>query len=215
MWDRSNRTLSSTLDTPHWDGLPETTLQSRDQLHPLSMPSAVVASLAVHNGIGCTQMSSRVSSCSRVLIGMDICQQACRWHSIQRWHSQGLYLTVLMRWTYSTILFNCSWYLYIARAIINCVLTFYHQSTSFVVPGTETMCDLFDYIIRQHSEKGSVFGSVFSPSPHLNWTLWTWTEGSVQGSGKLLNWTNVLVQGLGKIASEPNWTEPYHHYTEM
>ena len=108
-------------------------------------------------------------------------------------------------WTYSHILSNRSWYLYIASDIINRISMFYHQSPSFVVHSTEIMCEFFDYVIRHPSEKGSAFSSWFGPSPNLN-------RGFSSGFREIAEPNQYRVRGSGKLAPEPNRTEPYHHY---
>ena len=90
------------------------------------------------------------------------------------------------------------------------MLTLCHQSKAFVVPKTETMCILFDYVIRPPTLKGFMFSSVFSISPNPNWTLFNLNQGFSSGSGKSLelNWWSSLGFGKNRLWTKLNQTFP-------
>ena len=44
---------------------------------------------------------------------------------------------------------------------------------------------------------------------------WTWTASSVQSSEICLNWTKSPVLGSGKKGAELDWTELWHHYSQL
>jgi hypothetical protein len=80
----------------------------------------------------------------------------------------------------------------------------YHQSKSLLVPYPETMHDFFDYIIRHHQEKGSVFGSVFGPSPNLNRTLSNLNRWFSSRFGKIPELNRWSGSGFGQNSNIPS-----------